>query len=222
MWEIIFAARPVHDVNIISFLLTLSSPVLFVVYLFKYHNTSKATALVTTIIGLVVLAFFVDLVPTLKAIQNNFHYYLHDFNVSLVFSVVIFVMAILGVIGAIKGFNKKGLIVPAMVLSMLLQVVSFIGHFFATGYGSMEFVYVNITIELVCLVGGISLYVALLMFGLRGGVSAFIPASNLKEKVVVEKMSPEQALKLLKDKLDLEMITEEEYKAQRAEIISKL
>ena len=35
-------------------------------------------------------------------------------------------------------------------------------------------------------------------------------------------MNPEQALKLLKDKLDLGMITEEEYQAQRAEIISKL
>ena len=40
-----------------------------------------------------------------------------------------------------------------------------------------------------------------------------------KEKA---ELTPEQALKLLKDKLDLDMITEEEYQAQRAEIISKL
>ena len=36
------------------------------------------------------------------------------------------------------------------------------------------------------------------------------------------KMKPEQALKYLKERLDLGMITEEEYQAQRAEIIRKL
>ena len=35
-------------------------------------------------------------------------------------------------------------------------------------------------------------------------------------------MTPEQSLRLLNDKLELGMITEEEYQAQRADIISKL
>ena len=42
------------------------------------------------------------------------------------------------------------------------------------------------------------------------------------EKKIAEKLSPEQALRLLNDKLDFGMITEEEYQAQRNEIISKL
>lgn len=42
------------------------------------------------------------------------------------------------------------------------------------------------------------------------------------EKKNTEIRSPEQALKLLKEKFELGMITEEEYQEQRAEIISKL
>ena len=51
----------------------------------------------------------------------------------------------------------------------------------------------------------------------------FITAGLISnEKKIAEKLSPEQALRLLNDKLDFGMITEEEYQAQRNEIISKL
>ena len=69
------------------------------------------------------------------------------------------------------------------------------------------------------IIGTAALYIALLLFGLNNRIPALVYLSPKKKK---EKMTPEQSLRLLKDKLDFGMITEEEYQAQRAEIISKL
>ena len=74
----------------------------------------------------------------------------------------------------------------------------------------------------ICVLGTIAFYIALLLFALKNRIPAIISASPEKEKKNAEKMNPEQALRVLKDKLDFGMITEEEYQAQRAEIISKL
>ena len=60
--------------------------------------------------------------------------------------------------------------------------------------------------------------VALLLFGLKNRIPSILSPYPQK----IEKMNPEQMLRLLKDKFDLGIITEEEYQAQRAEIISKL
>ncbi len=61
-------------------------------------------------------------------------------------------------------------------------------------------------------------------FRLFQKVIYFLAISGIisNEKKIAEKLSPEQALRLLNDKLDFGMITEEEYQAQRNEIISKL
>ena len=71
-------------------------------------------------------------------------------------------------------------------------------------------------------IGSSTLYIALLLFALKNKIPSVLALSPEKEKARAEKMNPEQTLKLLKDKLDLDMITEEEYQAQRADIISKL
>ena len=72
------------------------------------------------------------------------------------------------------------------------------------------------------IIGSTLLYISLLLFGVKNKIPSIIVLSPEKERARAEKMNPEQALKLLKDKLDFGMITEEEYQAQRAEIISKL
>ena len=68
------------------------------------------------------------------------------------------------------------------------------------------------------ILGQISFYLSLFLFAINNRIPTIMIASPEREK----KMSPEQSLQLLKDKLDFGMITEEEYQAQRAEIISKL
>ena len=63
-------------------------------------------------------------------------------------------------------------------------------------------------------IGSSALYVALLIFASKNNIPSV--------EVNTEKMNPEQELKLLQCKYDLNIITEEEYQAQRAKIISKL
>ena len=46
--------------------------------------------------------------------------------------------------------------------------------------------------------------------------------SMVKKTVTLDEMTPDRALKVLKEKFDLGMITEEEYQTKRTEIISKL
>ena len=72
------------------------------------------------------------------------------------------------------------------------------------------------------IIGSTLLYISLLLFGVKNKIPSVIALSPEKGRARAEKMNPEQALKLLKDKLELGMITEEEYQAQRANIISKL
>jgi hypothetical protein len=90
-------------------------------------------------------------------------------------------------------------------------------HFYTEAH-----LYQYIFSSLLGIIGAITLYTALLLFGLKNRVPTIIKVSPEKEKKHAERLSPEQSLRLLQEKLDLDMITEEEYQAQRAEIISKL
>ena len=65
-------------------------------------------------------------------------------------------------------------------------------------------------------------FLRMILFGLNNRIPALVSLSPEKERQKTEKMTPKQSLRFLKYKLDLGMITEEEYQAQRAEIISKL
>ena len=72
------------------------------------------------------------------------------------------------------------------------------------------------------IIGASSLYITLLLFGLKNEIPPVISISPKKEKTRAKEMSPEEELKVLKYKLEFGIITEEEYKAKGAEIISKL
>ena len=62
----------------------------------------------------------------------------------------------------------------------------------------------------------------MLLFGLKNRIPAILYASHQKEKRNDEKINPEHALILLKEKFELGMISEEDYQAQRVDIINKL
>lgn len=68
----------------------------------------------------------------------------------------------------------------------------------------------------------ILLYAALILYAALNDPTAGVSERAQSTYVSVVDMSPDQALAMLKDKFDLGIITEEEYKVKRAEIISKL
>lgn len=203
-----------HMFGLISLLLTIAPIILLVLYIFKFHSKLKATVLVPIIFGIF----------GLNTIFNFwFGYGYHGyFLFYCILNLAIIVCSVLAVISALKGFNKKIFIIIAMAVCLLYEALSFISVFSSMYYDIEKSRYLYLFTSPMSIIGSITLYVALLLFALKNKIPSVLALSPEKEKARAEKMNPEQALKLLKDKLDLDMITEEEYQAQRADIISKL
>ncbi len=83
-----------------------------------------------------------------------------------------------------------------------------------------EFEYLYVVCDLMLSIGVISFDVALLLFVTMNKIPVIVATSTKKKSS--ESIDFEQELRVLKDKLDLDMITEEEYKDKREEIINKL
>ena len=113
-------------------------------------------------------------------------------------------------------------LIIAIVVGLLLEFMSIIELFQRIEWYLEEELYLYSFTWPISILGTITLYISLLLFGLKNHIPAIISVSPEKEKKNAEKMSHEQALRLLNDKLELGMITEEEYKAQRTEIINNL
>ena len=128
------------------------------------------------------------------------------------------VLFVISTIGALKGFSNNILVIVALSVGVLVKIVNLfdflpeiINYFII--YDNPLYVFEKIA----TILGEGVLYFALLLFVLRNKVPDFITILRGERKP-----SPEQELKLLKEKFEFGILTEEEYQAQRAEIISKL
>ena len=120
-------------------------------------------------------------------------------------------------ISALKGFSNKIYVVIAVSCGLLREAIPFISFIRYAGEYISDGVYLYLFTWPLSIIGFSALYIAILLFVLKNNIS-----STKKKEESTEKMSIEQSLRYLKEKLDLDMITEEEYKAKRAEIINKL
>ena len=118
--------------------------------------------------------------------------------------------------------DKKIFLIIATSIGLLIEALSIISYWGNSSWIFENEHYLYIFTWIIGIAGAVALYIALLLFGLKNRIPAIVSTSPEKEKKKAENLTPEQDLRLLKDKLDLGMITEEEYKAQRADIISKL
>lgn len=182
---------------LISFLLYIAPCVLFLLYIIKFYNEFKATVIVSVIFGLIAVT------PLFLGFG------------SLLFDILIIVTFTLAAISALKGFSKKIFLIIAIVAGLFVEFMKAINIIWYIKYDL--FYFFN---HFSYIIGTTTFYIALLLFGLKNRIPALLSTSP--EKKPSGKADPEQALRLLKDKLDFGMITEEEYQAQRAEIIRKL
>lgn len=211
-WVYELTFRFPYFMNLISLLLSIAPFVLFVLYIFKYHNKLKATVLVPIIFG--VLAF--EILFNFLTGSSRFYY-------GMIFALIqllVLVACILALISALKGFNKKIYVIIAMSVCLLFEALTLVSVFSMMDWYIEDSMYLYIFTSPLSIIGSISFYVALLLFATKNRIPAIIAVSAKKKNA--ESINPEQALRVLKDKLDFGMITEEEYQAQRAEIISKL
>lgn len=201
--------------SLISLIIKLAPIVLFLVYTFKFHKDFKATICVPIVFGLIAFDPIYSIIRNLIIGYDFYFAYL----ISNLFIIAPFVLA---TISALKGFSKKSFTIIAFSIIFLDCVLSIIGIFSDIGYYLRSELYIYLITSLCSILGTISFYISLFLFVMNNRIPAILTPSPEHEKKNLEKMSPEQSLRLLKDKLDFGMISEEEYQAQRADIISKL
>lgn len=209
-------------VNLFYLLLSIAPYILFVLYILKFYKDFKARILVPIIFGLIAFLFLFNLFNDIRLLFAFRDYRDDDiffsYSVSSIISLFYFIVFGLAAFSALKGFEKRGSLVPlvigtvAEVLQSVLSLRSFIVWYLE------EELYLYLFTEPAATLGKICFYTALLLFTFKNRIPAIISTSRKK----VKEMTPEQALRALKNRLDWGMISEEEYQAQKAEIISKL
>lgn len=202
-------------VSLISLIIGLAPIVLFLVYIFKFHKDFKAAICVPIVFGLIAFNPIYNIISN-RIMGYGFHF---EYLISSLLSSAPFVLAI---ISALKGFSKKSLTIIAFSVSFIICVFSIIGIFLNIGYYLSNELYITLITSLCGILGTISFCISLFLFAMNNRIPTLLTFSSEHENKNPEKMSPEQSLKLIKDKLDCGIISEEEYQAQRADIISKL
>lgn len=199
--------------SLMSFALSIVPKVLLVIYVLKFFKEFKATIVIPAIFAAIA-------VSPLISVINSFVFG-SDFTVAnLIMNIVVIVTFTMATVSALKGLSNKIFIVIPTVLGLILNLFSLLSIFSIGGYYIRNGMYLYLVTSPASIIASTTFYIALLLFGVKNRIPAILSVSP--EKGNVEKMSSEQALRLLKDKLDLGMINEEEYQVQRAEIISKL
>ena len=198
--EIIFSFPSIF--GLISWVLMLAPKVLLVLYVFKFSQECKGAVIVPAIFACVAVNYLWDFI--ISFLGTGFAFIIY-----FITGVIMTIVFALATISALKGIPKKILIIIPIALDLILTL-SNITH--------IKFYDIMGIAESAWFVASITFGVALLLLCLKNRIPSVLAARKTK----TEEMKPEQALKQLKEKFDLGILTEEEYQAQRAEIISKL
>lgn len=197
--------------NFISLLIRIAPYIIFVIYILSFYQKSKASVLVPVIFGLIALTYLFDIV--------RYYIILRATGLSFITYFLMVTVYTLATIAALKGFSKKIFLIIATATGLLVEIISLISFFLDDlGYylGFKFFLY--LFTRPIGILGAITFFVALFLFGLKNRIPAILSPSSASAK----KTTPEQELKSLKEKFDLGIITEEEYRTQRSDIISRL
>ena len=187
-------------------LLSLAPYVLMILYIFKLRGSVAEAFTVPLLYISAAVSFCIDLVRFSNEILNVG---------TLLVTLAIFGLA---TISALNGLADKKYIIMSTVYAASKKIILLISSLISlktyadNGWNSLIISSVSSTIAL------ITLSIALLLFGLKNTAPSVLSI----EKQDLNTLRPEQALKLLKDKFELGLITAEEYTTQRSHIIDSL
>ena len=212
--------------GLISSLLIPITVCLFIFYIAKFYSNPKPFATIPIIFGILALqiVFF----------GFTFSEYIWDIYVGIYKGVIvyttlikmllptlaIFITSILAAISVLKGFNKKLFVIIAVFVRLLCEIL--FSTFLTFSYPTAEHPNLYVLYTYAKPIGANVFYVTLILFAIKNNIRSNVSLSPKKIKRKIENMTPKQALMFLKEKFELGMINEEEYQAQRAEIIKKL
>lgn len=205
-----FVRTPIMAYSIIDMLhiilLKFSPIVLLILYVLLFYKNRKSAIIVPIVFALYAFNYIPDIISML-----HYSYY---YSISSYISPCTFIIAYtLAIISTFKRLDNKILVIIPTVYSIAVNLLNLIRQFgFSYFWWFDLFPYLpNLTFN-----------IALLLFCLKNRLPAIFSASTEKEKRRTAVMNPEKALKLLKDDMELGVISENEYQARRAEIIDML
>lgn len=216
--------------ELIFVVLDIAPCVLLAIYVLKSYKEFKTTKLIPIILGIEAVcklyifligvnAHPVDLIFVLYGV-----YSINLFTSSVLYisNILIFITFSLATIEALKKSSKKVFLIVATIAGLITEfgyLIHYSKDIFWFARGSSPYYILPSILGATSVLGAITFYVALLLLVAGNRVPSIIPIFSEKK---MKKMSPEQKLKYLKNKFERGLITEEEYQAQRTEIISKL
>lgn len=213
----------INPLSLLGVLLCIVPCILFLVYLLGFYKKSKGTVLLPVMFGVIAASKFFSLITN---VMNVFSLENAGFNfITLISWVITLVTAILYIVIALdstKAFKNKAFIIVVAVIAILSFFISLTSFFSSYDMNARYGILPLLLLNMCQILGFALLNVALLIFVFCNKVPLLVGPSMQHTMLVMNTLSPEQSLQLLKDKYELGIITEEEYQAQRAEIIEKL
>ena len=206
--------------------------ILLILYLNKYHNEPKSTNLfriMFTVLALMKLLQIMELNRFFPPTYNVYYTYMHRCSLSAL-DVIFIISYVLFVKKSSSELSKRIAFLICIVCDIICEwkLLNCADNYFGFINDSTDSIIFLIDFY-AKVFSKILLYVSLGLFYIKHkmpALSSSLPPKAQEPESVYSKndipASPEQELAALKNKLILNTITEEEYNAQRAEIISKL
>ena len=233
LFELIFRSL---EVLLRSFLLYVLPIVLFLVYILFFYPKRKAGFLIPIIFSIPLILVFIE-------IYYFSYLYLDDISnfraIAELLWLLLFIAAVVILfVGSIKKKHKAKIMSISLIVLFSMTLIEFL---FSVPYivrsimdyiFEREAIYIadNFFFIIYCFSYAVALpmfYFSQLLFVSKNEISSgnnirIAKTNPEKEKEKIKNMSPEKALKALKKNFDQGIITEEEYNAQREEVMQRL
>ncbi len=189
--------------------------VLFLFYATLCYQRCKAAVLFPVVCAIIAARLGVD-------IYYDFIYFFeHYFRIRAIIDVIQFITFILLTVSVAKGLKDKKYVIIASVVGLLWQ--SCVLYYSFSVISELPDVFVikfeNI-VSLISMIANILLYIAILLFGINNNIPELINVKKKSKKI--NNMPPEELLKILKEQYELGKLTEQEYQAGKADVVSRL
>lgn len=210
-----------YSKGLIDLLIWMTPVVLTVIYAFAFYNEKKVGAFIYCIFGGI---FFYEI--WYSFFYNNITGLSGRF---LLFEVAIILGCIIAFLSLVIGLKNKTIFMVGIILAALGNILSYFNYFvhlieYINYYSDSLFNFLTTSCSVL---GRTALFATLLVYGIKADDPLIIRIPN-EENTYSQGYSPaanltaEQQLNLLKQKLDLGIISPEEYAIQRANVINNL
>ncbi len=199
--------------QIFSMLIMIAPYILLVIYLFKFHEQNKATAIVPVVFGLVAFGELFNIINIIIG------YYYSNVLDAILSSALLITFA-LATYSALNGLSNKLFVLIPTSIGLLVTLVDVIYSIQNTIYFIEEGMEFFIFTYFAYVASSVLLYITLLLFGMKYNVPSLMGKNRAPKDIKLDYI--EEELKILNEKLELGIISQEEYQARKMNILDRL